>query len=189
MYIRFLPWPFAWKAKPWSRGLLFLLGAFQFWEVAWEQTRTNMSAKVCNWSWVVDFITTLKVVRKLWESCEKDVRMLWESCEKAVRKLWQGCGKFVRNLWESWTFSKLSQNLLSTFLHLVHNFITTFSHFFHKFFTTLSKLSQNFLTIFSQLSHNFLKTVGCGPRCFLPSKWDYLENRSFLSAQNFVKVV
>ena len=42
-----------------------------------------------------------KVVRKLWESCEKDVRKLWENCEKVLWKLWKSCGKFVRKLWES----------------------------------------------------------------------------------------
>ena len=139
----FLPWPYAWKAKPWSWSLLVNEGASQFWEVEWEQTRTNMSAKVCNWSRVVDFLTTFS-----------------QLSHNFLTTFSQLSSNFFT------TFSQLSHNFLTTFTQLCYNFLVTFLQISHNFLSPFSKPSHNFcttflqffFTIFSQISHNFLST-------------------------------
>ena len=105
----------------------------KLWEVGWEQTGTNMSAKVCNWSRVVDFLTTFS-----------------QLSHNFLTTFSQLSHNFLK------TFSQLSHNFLSTFSQLSHYFLTTFSQLSHNFLTIFSQLSHNFLTTFSQHSHNFL---------------------------------
>ena len=118
----FLPWPFAWKAKPWSWRLLFLPLISQFWEVAWEQTRTTMSAKVCNWNRVVDFLTTFS-----------------QLSHSFLTAFWQLSHNFFT------TFSPLSHNFLTTFSQLSHNFL-------HNFFTTFQNFLISVCTFLDNLN-------------------------------------
>ena len=124
----------------------FFKGTFQFWEVAWEQTRTNMSAKVCNWSRVVDFLTTFSQLS----------HNFLTTFSQISHNFLTTFSQFFHNFLT--TFSKLSHNFLKTFSQLSLNFLTTFSQHSHSFLTTFKQLSHNFLTAFSQLSPNFLPT-------------------------------
>ena len=124
---RFLPWPFAWKVKPWSWGLLFNhdTSTSTFWEVAWEQMRTNMSTK--------------------------------SATEVAFTQLSHNFHTTFTQLSHNFhtTFTQLSHNFHTTFTQLSRNFHTTFTQHSHNFHTTYTQLSHNFHTSFTQLSHNF----------------------------------
>ena len=79
--VNFLPWPFAWKAKPWSWGLLFLRLISQLWEVRWKQTRRYKSAMGFNWNRVIDCLMT---VSWLSHDCLMTVSWLSHDCLMTV---------------------------------------------------------------------------------------------------------
>ena len=85
-------------------------GASCFFRVPWEQTRTNMPAKVCIWSRLVDFLKTFS-----------------QHSQNFLSIFSQLSHNFLI------TFSQISHNFLTTFSKLSHNLLKTFSQLFTTF--------------------------------------------------------
>ena len=115
--------------------LLFHLGSSNFWEVVSELTRTDMSAKFCNWSRVVDFLTTFSQLSQNFLTTFSKISPNFLTTFSPIFHNFQNLFK---------TFSKLSQNFHNTFSQHSYNFLNTFSQLSHNFLKTFLILG-NFL--------------------------------------------
>ena len=141
-------------------------------------------------------------LRMFLDSVELWIENKTKKLGKTVEKRWsQSCRKMALYVQQV----ALKKSALFIFYVL---FVFTFWHFFFKvtLLTNMSMLphiwdqifktvfSKHFLLFFTQSSKQSrnmhkLRVQGLWTLSFLPSKLDYWENGSFISAQDFVKVV
>ena len=108
-------------------GSCFFWGTSKFWEVGWQKTRTNVSAK-----------SATGVEKHTFSQLSHNfLTILSQFSQKFLTTFSHLSHNFFTN------FSQLYKKILKTFTHLSQNFLTTFT----KIFTTFSQLSHNCLYI------------------------------------------